>query len=209
MRRILAAIPLFMFALGSFATEELPAIRESKELGFTFSLGSLQTDLAPELSGGGSGLFLGFTMDWEIRPHLMGSLDVVDTIMDYDLPIDLGYPAEDEANTNTFWIGFLLRGVVSVKRVDLYAGAGPALGFSRASVGSTSCFILCSGESLASENDWGFGLQGVAGLDVRLGERSRLGLEYRRMRLDVDFGSLSSGEINVGGDAFLLVYRKR
>jgi hypothetical protein len=176
-----------------------PPAKKKAELGVVGYLGSFQTE-----AGAGAGLGVG--LDQRFGPHLIGTLELGLSGMDYDVPVDLGPFADDEVDVSTLWVGYLLKGALPTKHVELSLGAGPVLGFSKASVRSE--ILLFFSGTVAEAEDHCLGFQGVAGLDFRVGERRRLGFEYRRLKLDVDFGELSGGSLNVGGDAFLIVYRK-
>lgn len=87
---------------------------------------------------------------------------------------------------------------------SVYAGAGIGLYGSEAELEGT----LLGFDAVRVEDDSGFGYQLMAGAAVAVGKRSHLGLEYRRLELEADFGELSGGEVDVGGDYVGLTFRQ-
>lgn len=194
--------------LASLASAEDEPARSRPELRLFGYGGSLQAaEGGRALKDGGAGVVLGFGLDRSFNRGLVGSLDMTLGAVDYDLPVDLGPFASDEVDLTTLWIGYIVKGVLHAGRAELYAGAGPGLGFSEATVPST--FLLFFSGTAAEENDWGIGLQAVAGLDFPIGKHSRLGFEYRRLEIEADFGELTGGKVDVGGDAFVLAYKRK
>lgn len=86
--------------------------------------------------------------------------------------------------------------------VEPYVGAAIGLYFSTVLV--TGSLV---GNLEAEEEDWGPAEQLMAGLNFRVSERWSLGVEYRHTYLKADFGQLTGGEVDVGGDSIMATVR--
>jgi len=201
-----AVILSVVLASVAFAEDRPP--RDKPELRVVGYGGSLQAPSGSRaLEGGGAGVVLGFAVDQKFRRNLTGSFDLSLGFVDYDLPVALGFFGADTVDVSTAWMGYLVKGVIPAGRVELYAGAGPGIAYAEATVPVE--FLIFFRATVEEESDWGLGLQTLVGLDFSIGARSRLGFEYRRLEFEADFGELSGGEVDVGGNAFVVVYRKR
>lgn len=89
-------------------------------------------------------------------------------------------------------------------RATVYAGAGLGIFSAAAELEGT----LFGFDAERIEDDTGFGYQLIAGGAFALGERSHFGIEYRRLELEADFGQLSAGKTDIGGDYVGLTFRR-
>lgn len=90
-------------------------------------------------------------------------------------------------------------------RLEPYVGAAVGLYFNSMIV-TGSVFGL---PARAEEQDSGVGEQLLAGFNYRVTDRWSLGAEYRHTFLDADFGLLSSGKVDLGGDSIMATARFR
>lgn len=87
---------------------------------------------------------------------------------------------------------------------SLYAGVGLGLFWSDLVVTGSMLGV----PARRVETDVGVGYQLMLGGDLAIGERSWLGVELRRLRLNGDFGDLSGGSAPIGGDSVALTFRR-
>jgi opacity protein-like surface antigen len=85
----------------------------------------------------------------------------------------------------------------------VYAGAGLGIFWSDIEVTGTIVGFPAS----RTETDTSFGSQVIAGGEIAVGKASRIGLEYRRVRLQANFGDLSGGNVDIGGRYVALTFR--
>jgi opacity protein-like surface antigen len=90
-----------------------------------------------------------------------------------------------------------------VGRIEPYVGAVVGVYFNSMIVTGTVLGL----PARAEEKDTGLGEQLLAGVNVRVSDTWLLGFEYRRTFLRADFGRLSSGEVDLGGNSYLLTMR--
>ena len=92
---------------------------------------------------------------------------------------------------------------IPMGRMEPYVGAALGLYFNSMIV-TGSVFGL---PARAEEQDSGLGEQFLAGVNFRIADYWALGVEYRRTFLKADFGSLSDGEVDIGGDSVMATLR--
>lgn len=88
-------------------------------------------------------------------------------------------------------------------RLEPYVGAAVGLYFNSMVV-TGSIFGL---PARAEEQDSGLGEQLLAGFNYRVADSWSLGVEYRHTYLKADFGQLTGGEVDVGGDSIMATVR--
>jgi opacity protein-like surface antigen len=88
-------------------------------------------------------------------------------------------------------------------RFEPYVGAAVGLYFNSMIVTGSVLGL----PARAEEDDSGIGEQLLAGVNVRVSGNWSLGFEFRRTFLKADFGPLTDGEVDIGGDSYLLTAR--
>jgi opacity protein-like surface antigen len=126
---------------------------------------------------------LAFGAGYRLKSHVALEIDGLFASQRVDPGSTLGFA---DGRTNLYGIGGLAKFILPLDRVELYVGGG--LGFY-----STTLW-----------NDVGF--QAVAGLDLFVSRRMSVGLEYRRLKLDVFLGALVPG-FDMGGDFLFATVR--
>ena len=110
---------------------------------------------------------------------------------------------EDRANLDRGGLSGLVKFILPLNRVELYAGGG---------LGVYTTTLLVEGTFMGAhtelrENDTDVGYQAVAGFDVLVSRHISVGLEYRHLKLDANLGSLVPGDLDMGGDFFFATVR--
>jgi opacity protein-like surface antigen len=113
---------------------------------------------------------------YRLKPHVALEIDGLFASQRVDPGWALGTA---DGRANLYGIGGLVKFILPLDRVELYAGGGLGL------------------YSTTLWNDVGF--QAVAGLDLFVSRRMSVGLEYRRLKLDAFLGALVPG-FDMGGD---------
>lgn len=173
---------------------------------FVFGAGSFSPrDANPAPTGGRYAIYGRAQRHYPSGLHL--GLDFLWTDAEYHTPAGLSGGAftviSDTMNLMTAGLGATVGIGTELGPASLYAGIGAGLYFSRMTLtGSTFGF-----PGTHEERDTGLGYGAYAGLDFKVGTRSRLGIEARHHALDADFGPLSNGRMAIGGTLMLLTYR--
>ncbi len=120
---------------------------------------------------------------YRLKPHVALEIDGLFASQRVD-PAWVSGNADGRANLYGF--GGLVKFILPLDRVELYVGGGLGL------------------YSTTLWKDVGF--QGVAGLDLFVSRRMSVGLEYRRLKLDVFLGALVP-DFDMGGDFLFATVR--
>ena len=120
---------------------------------------------------------------YRLKPHVALEIDGLFASQRVDPPWALG---DADGRANVYGIGGLAKFILPLERVELYAGGGLGL------------------YSTTLWKDVGF--QAVAGLDLFVSRRMSVGVEYRRLKLDVFLGALVP-DFDLGGDFFFATLR--
>lgn len=110
---------------------------------------------------------------------------------EFDTPASAGGGRRSDLLTNG--AGGVVKFVLPLNRVEFYAGGGLGLYTSRVEI---------DGPLLETEeDDTNVGYQLLAGADFFVSRRISVGFEYRKFKLDADFGSaVPGGKADTGGD---------
>jgi outer membrane protein W len=92
---------------------------------------------------------------------------------------------------------------IPVGRMEPYVGAALGLYFNSMIVTGSVLGL----PARAEVHDSGLGEQLLAGVNFRIADYWALGVEYRRTFLKADFGSLSDGEVDIGGNSVMATLR--
>lgn len=97
-----------------------------------------------------------------------------------------------------------LRFIYPLGNFEPYVGGG--IGLYRAKLEVNGSFLA---SPAVTESDIGFGLQLLAGMEYYFGlGRHSVGLQYRKLIFNADFGPVAGGKVNVGGDSLFLTFRR-
>jgi opacity protein-like surface antigen len=144
---------------------------------------------------------------YRLSAHVALEIDGLVSHQKFDTPVTIPAPAlgayESRSDLVTSGAGGLLKIFVPVGRVELYAGGG--LGLYTTTFRVEGTFLNSVTE--ITERDTAIGYQALIGADVLLSRHVSIGLEYRKFKLDVDFGSLIPGKLEMGGDFFFATVR--
>jgi len=156
----------------------------------------------PRLTGDGPDFALGFGLGQRFNRYVSGEAELLITAGEYDTPPSLGFSDDDMTLTG----GFLLYSVklrYPAKRLQPYLGVGLGVAYHRLQVTGSFGF-----GTVDVDSDFRSATQRVAGIDLVTGEKTRIGLELRELDAHADFGSISGGEIDVGGRMWTFAYRR-
>lgn len=161
-----------------------------------------------QLESPGSGLALGFAAGYRYSRYIDLEIEMPLFYSRYDTPATVVPPlfGSVSSRSDVSTLGVVGNVIFSVRSPSLrpFAGVGGGLYFSRFSVTAQTFGYPGTYET----DDSNFGYQWFAGVDLPLGGGSWLGLEYRQLNLTANFGTVTNGEIDLGGQFILLNYRR-
>lgn len=120
------------------------------------------------------------------------------SLQEVDAPSTIFAPTS-RTDLTTAGIGAVVKFILPMDRVEIYAGGGLGVYTSRIRTETAIGDI--------ERDDTDIGYQALAGLDVFVSRRVSLGLEYRKFKLDANFGPTIPGKLEVGGDFFFATVR--
>ena len=144
---------------------------------------------------------------YRVAHNISVEVDTLFSHQDIDTPTTIPAPFVGALNSRadlvTSGVGGLVKLILPMGRAELYAGAGLGLYNTRLRVEGTVLNTFTE----VREDDAGVGYQGLLGADFFVSRRISVGLEYRKFKLDADFGSLVPGKLDMGGDFFFATVR--
>ena len=96
-------------------------------------------------------------------------------------------------------VGMVLKFILPLDRVELYAGGGLGMYVSQLRTEASPDDIR--------QEDTDIGYQALVGADFLVSRHFSVGLEYRRFKLDADFGATIPGKIDAGGQFLFATVR--
>jgi opacity protein-like surface antigen len=200
---VLAAMPLQAAAqVGSmFAPERVGRWSLSGALGgyseeTNSQLGNQDGEFGLAISGG-----------YRLTPYVSLEVDGLVSQQEIDTPATLPPPftgsGSGRSDLNTGGIGGLVKFILPMGRVELFAGGGLGVYTTTLRVEGTVLGAMAELE----EDDTDIGYQAVAGADFYVSCHVSVGLEYRKFSLDASFGNIIPGDLDMGGDFFFATVR--
>jgi opacity protein-like surface antigen len=172
------------------------------------AIGRAQPQSDPQLSSQDGNWGFAAGMTWRHSRRVAFELDVLDTGQEAEMPA-FEHPApgaRQRAHINVDGIGVRIKLFYPVGKLEPFAGLG--VGYYRSEIsdlGAMSHLFLPS--EFAKRSDRDVGVQYVAGFDYAVSPRSALGIEYRWLSLEANFGAEFGGTTRVGGGMLLVTYR--
>ena len=205
--RTVLALAAALSANAALADDSPAAIPPSRYLG----IGRAQPEADPQLTEqrGQWGFAAGAT--WRYSRHVAFELDVVETGQEADMPVversSAGEPgARFRSYINVTGVGGRVKLIYPADRLEPFVGLG--IGYYVAEISEYGVpLTLFLPSEFTKRRDNGFGLQFVVGLEYVLSPTSTLGLEYRWLNLEADFGPEFGGPTRVGGGMLLIAHR--
>lgn len=146
---------------------------------------------------------------WQPHPNFVLEVEMPFFGQRYDTPANIVAPpagtVDGRVEVNTFGLSVGPKFVAPLGRVELFVGGGYGVYRSRFRATGTSFGFPAE----LTRDDTGGGGHVKAGLDFYLTRSISLGLEYRRLWLEADFGSASRGAIDIGGNFYYVTVRGR
>lgn len=195
----LILIPLTLsFAIASGVRAEMfaPERVGNWYLGGGFGgFGEESNDQLPNADGQ-FGLF--FSGGYRLSPHVALEIDGLFSHQGFDTPAFAGGARKSDLFTNG--VGGVVKFILPLDRVELYAGGGLGVYTSRIEIDGTSVED--------NEDDTNIGYQALIGADFYVSRRISVGVEYRKFKLEADFGgTLPGGKLDTGGDFLFATVR--
>lgn len=144
---------------------------------------------------------------WRPHPNFVLEAELPFFGQRYDTPANIVAPpagtVDGRVTINTFGLALGGRFIVPLGRVELSVGGGGGVYRSRFRATGTSFGLPAE----LTRDDNGTGAHVKAGLDFYLTRNVSLGVEYRRLWLESDFGSVSRGSVDLGGNFYYVTVR--
>jgi opacity protein-like surface antigen len=170
-------------------------------------LGGFAEESNPQLANQDGDFGLTISGGYRLSPYVALEADALLTHQDFDTPATIPAPflgtVDSRADLYTNGIGVLVKFILPLNRLELYAGAGLGAYVTTLRVEGTVLGVPAELE----DDDTDVGYQVLAGADLFVSRYVSVGLEYRRFKLDANFGALVPGKLDVGGDLFLATVR--
>ena len=148
-----------------------------------------------------------FSGGYRASPNVAIEADALGWNQDFATPatISPGVISSAEARTDltTAGVSAVIKFIAPLRAVDLYAGGG--LGFYTANLSVEGTGASAGLKIDETETDLGYQL--LVGADVYVSRRISVGLEYRWLKLDTNFEPYVAGELDAGGQFFLMNVR--
>jgi len=139
-----------------------------------------------------------FSGGYRLNPNIALEIDGLGSHQAFDTPLYAGGSRRSDLYTNG--VGGVVKFILPLNRVELYAGGGLGLYTSRVQIDGTNV------ETDANDTDIGFQL--LLGADFYVSRHISVGVEYRKFQLEADFGNtLPGGKIDTGGDFLFATVR--
>lgn len=170
-------------------------------------LGGYAEESNPQLANQDGDFGLAISGGYRLSPHVAIEADAMLTHQDFDTPTTIPAPflgtVDSRSDLYTNGLGVLAKFILPLDRVELYAGAG--IGFYATTLRVEGTVLGVPAE--LEDDDTDVGYQAVAGADFFVSRHVSVGFEYRRFKLDANFGALIPGTLDMGGDLYMATVR--
>jgi opacity protein-like surface antigen len=144
---------------------------------------------------------------YRLTPHIALEVDTLLAHQDFDTPGVIPPTAlgsvDGRADLYSNGIGALVKLILPLDRVELYAGAGLGVYVTSLRLEGT----LLGATTSLEDYDTDVGYQALIGADFYVARHVSVGFEYRLFKLDANFDSLIPGTLDMGGDLFFATVR--
>ena len=140
---------------------------------------------------------LAFSGGYRLSRNIALEIDALFSHQEFDTPPSAGGSRKSDLSTNG--VGGVVKFILPLDRVELFVGGGLGLYTSRVQIDGTNLE--------ADENDSDVGYQLLLGADFFVSRGISVGVEYRKFKLDADFGNTLPGKIDTGGDFLFATVR--
>lgn len=175
---------------------------------FGFALGSLRPeDSTGKLKNQGGQYALALDSTYRLSGNWYLGADLFAYGQRFDTPPSVVPPAfgtvDGRAHVAGGSLGVVVKYSVPVGRLDAYVGGGAGVYFNSMRVTGSTFGLPAHGEV----RDDRIGQQILAGISYRIGNDWSVGIEWRRIFLQANFGALSNGPVDLGGDSYMIAFR--
>lgn len=207
MRRILGVLAIALMAVAFAAMADEPGYAGNKWYGGVGLGGFNPDDGTGTLKNQSGQAGLMFNIGYRYSDYVSFELDTIGLDQRFDTPPSITAPAfsnvDGRAHVTSAGIGVAAKLNLPLGKWVPYVGAGAGMYLSNMHVSGT---VLGSPASV-DERDNDFGHHFMVGFDAWLWDNWALGAEYRRTYLKGNFGGLTNGEVDLGGDTFMITGR--
>jgi opacity protein-like surface antigen len=202
--KVVLAVIFGLLSSGAWAQPETA----KKPWSFGFGAGSfVPQDGTGQLRNQSGQYSLAFDASFRRSRYLSFGFDIFANDQRIDTPSTVTAPifgtVDDRAHIAGGGFSAVAKLGLPVGRLEPYVGAGIGLYFNSMIVTGSVLGL----PARAEEKDTGIGEQLLAGMSFRTSDEWLLGFEYRRTFLKAEFGPLTHGEVDLGGNSYLLTMR--
>jgi opacity protein-like surface antigen len=175
---------------------------------FSMGVGRAQPEPDPQLSDQNGHWGFAAGISWRLSRYLTLELDFSDTGQEAEMPA-IEHPApgaRQRAHINVDGIGGRLKLIYPAGKLEPFVALGAGYYRSEISDLGTAAHLFLPTD-FAKRSDKDAGVQYVVGFDYAVSPNSALGLEYRWLSLEANFGPEFGGATRVGGGMLLIDYR--
>lgn len=140
-----------------------------------------------------------FSGGYRVTPNIALEIDGLYASQRMDTPPTIPAPA-GRTQLHSAGAGGVVKFILPLDRVELYAGGG--LG-----VYTSQLRTEAAPDDIRQEDTNNIGYQALVGADFFVSRYVSVGVEYRRFKLDADFGATIPGKIDAGGDFLFATLR--
>jgi len=141
-----------------------------------------------------------FSGGYRVSPYVAVEIDGLYSSQDFDRPATIPNATSGRTKLHSAGVGGVLKFILPLNRVELYAGGGLGLYASQLRTDA-------SPDEIRQADDNNIGYQGIVGADVFLSRHISVGVEYRKFKLDAEFSPTIGGKVDAGGDFLFATVR--
>ena len=160
-------------------------------------IGGFSEESNSQITSPDSQFGLGFSGGYRLSRNVALEIDALFSYQEFNTPAFAGGTRKSDLATNG--VGGVVKFILPLNRVELFVGGGLGLYTSYVNIDGT----VFEG----NDTDGNIGYQLLAGADFFLSRRISVGVEYRKLKLEADFGDTLPGKIDAGGDFLLVTVR--